>query len=326
MLRAALLLLLLSSPALAQDTVSPALPLSATPQPVETKPDAALAEKPLPDLPSLIARAKAHQEANDAIAKNYTYKLTGIADEFDNKGTKKGTHTDEYQVFFVKDWTIRQHIAHDGKPLSDSQAKKVQEEVDKDVKEIKEGTKKESKGGIKLGVTQLMKVATFSNARREIINGRPTIVFDYKGDPKAKTEDIGQVVMQRLSGSVWIDEQDAAVQHLTGHLDENYRYGGFLVNIKKGSWFDIQTTRINDEIWFPKSLDAHVDGKILLFKGFDSDIHTRSSDYRKMTTSITLLPGSRPIDENGNPLPDNADPTAPPITPTPATPAPKPLQ
>ena len=61
---------------------------------------------------------------------------------------------------------------------------------------------------------------------------------------------------------------------------------------------------MNDEIWFTKTFIGHVDGRLLLFKGFDGDMHAEFSDYRKMKTSSTLLPGSQVIGEDGRPLPN----------------------
>lgn len=252
----------------------------------------------------LIARMKTRATLVADLNKNYTFKETIVADDFDSHGNKKGTHTDEYQVWYVKNVEVQQHLSHDGKPLKEDDERKEQERVNKKVASIKDGSYKPPKGNVGISVAGLMKVVTFTNERRTEINGRPTIMFDYTGDPHAKTAVLTDEIMKRLKGQVWLDEQDAALVRLQGTLAENFHVaGGLLVNVKAGSWFDYYTLRINDEVWFPKTFDAHVDGRILLLKGFDGDAHMTFSEYRKMKTTVTLLPGSQVIDETGKPIP-----------------------
>ena len=277
--------------------------------------------KPLPDLASLVERAKAHADANDELLKSYISKETAVRDEFDSKGNKKGSHTDEYRVFFVQTTEIHQHVSHDGKQLSPDDERKEQQRVDKQVAEVKAKSEKPQKGVRRSLLSSLLRMTTVSNARREALNGRPTIVFDYRGNDAAKAANEVEEIMKKLTGTLWIDEADAAIAKLNGSLIENFHIaGGLLVNIKKDSHFSIESERINDEIWFFSKQAGHVDGRILLFKGLDGDFNYRFSDYRKMKSSIKILPGVRVLDDAGQPLPDVVEqvpPAAAPQTPKP---------
>ena len=161
-------------------------------------------------------------------------------------------------------------------------------------------------------MSNLLKVTTFSNERRELVNGRPTIHFDYTGDPSAKASDMAQEVMKKLTGELWLDEEDATVVRLQGKLKDNFHVGGgLLVNVKAGSWFDMNTAHLNGEIWFVQHLQAHADGRFLLFKGFNGDANITFSDYRKMKTGVTILPGSQVIGEDGKPIVEPEAPKTP---------------
>ena len=264
------------------------------------------AKKPLPDLAKLVELAKTHSDAWREIQKNYLCKETVVKDDFDSHGNKKGTHSDEFRVFFVDRHEIHQHVSHDGKLLSPEEEKKEQDRVDKQIAKIKAKTEKdESSPAPPPRFAMLLKVTTLSEPRREIINGRPTIIFDYAGNPKAKTSNMSEEIMRQLNGHIWIDEEDAATARLDGELRENFHVGGgLLANIKKGSHFSLDYTRVNGEIWFTHTVDAHADGRILLFKGFDGNAHITFSDYRKMKTSVTINPGFHVIGDNGQPVPD----------------------
>jgi len=279
--------------------------------------------KPLPDLPTLLARARAHSDTSQELAKNYTCKMTVVSDDFDSKGNKKGTHSDEYQVFFVNKVEVHQHVTHDGKPLSNDDAKKEQERIDKLTADIKANKMKPS-GGTTIHISSLLKQVKAGPPVEEVVDGRPAWRFEYAGDPDAKVNDLPEQVMKKLTGTVWIDEEDASIVRITGKLAENFHVGGGLVaNIKSGSHFEMESQRIHDEVWFVHHLSVHGDGRILLFKGFDFNSEVTFSDYRRMKTTVTLEPGSQVIDDNGKPVPqpdDSATPTSTPTSPGPPKP------
>ena len=306
---------LLAAPLLAQTpdpSTRPPNPASSTQSELPAE-KASAEDKPLPRMEDLIALTKSRQSAAEELRKSYTYKQTVVADEFDSHGNKRGTHSDTYQTWMVKDHSVSQQMEHDGQPLPPDKAQKEQERVDREVAAIKDGSYKGPKGNVSVSVSSLLKVVTFSNERRVEVNGRPTILFDYKGNPDAKTTDLGQEIMKKLTGQLWLDEQDAALVRMQGALNESFHVaGGLLVNIKAGSHFDIDTSHINGEIWFPHHMQAHADGRFLLVKGFDGDANVTFSDYRKMRTSVTILPGSQVIGEDGKPIPTlSVDPAEP---------------
>jgi hypothetical protein len=294
-------LLLCSLPAISQ------IPTASAPDPSPNL------SAPLPDIQTLLTRVRSRYIALESLRKNYICTMTQIADEFSSDGSKK-THTDQYQAFYVANTEILQHTAHDGKPLSPDDAKKEQQRVDKLVAKLKSRENKPDKDEFHL--TGLWNVATFNDPRRELINGRPTVGFDYKGNPQAKAKNLGEEIMRQLAGTLWIDERDDAIVRLEGTLQQNFHVGGgLLVNIRKGSRFNFTQSLINNEIWFPAELTAHVDGRFLLLKGFNGDGRQTFSDYRKLTTSVTILPGTQVLEETYTPTPPSE----------PATDAPRPI-
>jgi hypothetical protein len=85
------------------------------------------------------------------------------------------------------------------------------------------------------------------------------------------------------------------------------------VNIRKGSWFNFTQSLVNGEIWFPTEFAAHVDGRFLLVKGFNGDGRQTFSDYRKLRTSVTILPGTQVLEDTPPPAPST--PAEPALTP-----------
>jgi len=284
---------------------------SQVPSPASPDPPPPDLSAPLPDIQTLLTRARSRYDALESLRKNYICTMTQVADEFSSDGSKK-THTDEYQAFYVGNTEVLQHVSRDGKPLSDADAKKEQERVDKLVAKLKSHENKPAKGEVHLSASGLLKVATFTNPRREMLNGRPTLVFDYTGDPHAEAKDLGEQVMRELAGTLWVDEHDDAIVRLNGTLQKNFNVGGgLLVNIKKGSSFDFNQSLINNEIWFPAEIVWHTHGRFLLIKGFNGDGRETFADYRKLKTSVTILPGTQVLD---NDPPESTPPKNPDLT------------
>lgn len=286
----------------AQQTPAPTSPQTAAPE--TTAPT-----DPIPGIQSVIASLRARYIALESLRKNYICTMTQIADEFSSNGSKK-THTDQYQAFYVNNTEVLEHISRDGQPLSAQDAKKEQERVDKLVAKLKARQNKPDKNEVQLSASRLLKLATFTNPRREVIDGRPTLVFDYRGNPGAKAENLSDEIMRLVAGTLWVDEHDNAILRLNGSLQQNFHVGGgLLVNIKKGSWFDFTEKPINGEIWFPAQFNVHVDGRFLLVKGFNGDGHDTFSDYRKLKTSVTILPGAQVLeDPSSEPTPAASTP------------------
>ena len=115
--------------------------------------------------------------------------------------------------------------------------------------------------------------------------------------------------MRDLVGTVWIDEADHVLVRGQGHFLNDFKIGGGLVaNVHKGTYFNFDTTHVNEGVWLPATIDAQGSMRLLLFVGFDGRMNLRTSDYRQFRTSATILPGESKVDNNGNPVPPESTP------------------
>lgn len=293
-----LLALLLSGPvvALAQEPPTPAT--EAIPAPA---PDA-----PLPDVPALMHDVERHQREDELIKKDYLYHEVSRFDELDGHGGVKKVETKEFDNFWLNGVYVRKMTKKDGKELSPDEQKKENERVDKEVAKGRErrdkadskGKETDSHGNEEITVSRILELGSFSNERRIQLNGRPTIVVDYLGDPKAKTHNTAENAFKDIAGTVWVDERDRRIAQLEGHMVNNFKVGGGLVvNVKKDTNFALHTRKINGEAWLPVSFDAHGQVRYLLFFNLNGNAHADFGGYRKFKTKSTLLPDFTPVEE-----------------------------
>jgi hypothetical protein len=283
--------------------------------------DDTVESKPLPPIAELLHDVERNEKIAEAQRKDYTYHVHLEEQELDGKGQVRKTILTDSESLNLRGVRINRVVARDGKPLTPEQAAKENERIDKEIakdterreKNQSKGESTDSRGDVLITASRILELGTFSNPRRVLLNGRPTIVADYVGDPNAKTRNSAEGVIRDLVGTVWIDEQDRTLVHAQGHFLNDFKIGGGLVaDVKKGSSFDAQFIRINDEVWLPGVVDGQGKVRILLVSGFNGRIHLVTSDYRKFRTSATIVSGDRIVAPDGTPLPPAAATTPPP--------------
>jgi hypothetical protein len=281
-------------------------------------------DQPLPPIPQLVLDVERNEKAAEAAARDYTYHVHFQQLELDNSGDLKKNTTTDSESLTIDGVRIDRVVARDGKPLTPEEAQKESDHVDKQVAKAKErrakladkGHDTNAHGDEILTASRILELGSFSNPRRVDLDGRPTIVADYNGDPNAKTHTEFEKAFRDLVGTVWINEQDRTLSRAQGHFLHDFKIGGGLVvDIKGGSSFEVRYAKINHEVWLP--IEASGQGKIrvLLFTGFNGRIHLETSDYRKFHSTSTIIETNRLIGADGQPIPASPPPpTTPPQT------------
>jgi len=259
-----------------------ARPGAAAPHPpLPPKTDPA-ANAPLPDVPTLMAQVRAHQQAMDAIQENYTFHETDVTRTLNKDGSVKQTESETYEVFYVNTHVIQQLIEKNGKPLDPDQRKKEQARVMKAVLRAQQTPPGQApRGEVVISISGILAVVRVSAPRRVLLDGRPTIAFDFTGNAHAKAHGLAEEAARKMSGTVWIDEQDREVRRLTARLDDNFHVGFGMVSLSKGSNLVFDQTLVNNELWLPTSADVYMNAHAFGFFGFRAEVHVTDSGYKK---------------------------------------------
>jgi hypothetical protein len=252
-------------------------------------------QTPLPDAATLLRQVQANQKQLDKAREDYTFRAVQTTREIDKAGNLKKVETEEDEIFFVNRHQVQKLIRKNGKLLDPGEAKKEQERVNKEVvKYAQPGQDNPDKDDVTVG--RILQIVTFSHPRRMILNGRSTIVFDFAGDPHAKTHGRSEEALKKVSGTLWIDEADREVSRMSAVLDDNYRVGfGLLASVAKGSNIVFDQALIRGEAWLPTAIDLHLQAKAFLVIGFRTDVDVRFDDFRKFTTDAVQQPGVKVI-------------------------------
>jgi hypothetical protein len=286
---------------------TPSMPMAGQ-EAAATKPEEA--DRPLPDIPALLRAVQANQRKYEAVAKDYLYRSVVTEEKTDGHGGVKKSETEEFDIFWVEGVPVRRMTKKNGRELSTEEQKKENEQIDKEVAKAKErrakaeekGKETDPRGDELVTVSRLLELGSFTNARREQLNGRDAIVVDFAGDPKAKTKSKFEEVIRDMAGTAWMDEQDKVLVKAQGHFINNFKVGaGLVVNIQKGTNFEMEQRKINDEVWLLSTAEGQGSFRFLLFAGFNGTVRIVDSDYRKFKATSKILPGMSTVEPDPNP-------------------------
>ena len=270
------------------------------------KVDAAADTKPLPDIPALMRAVEANEHTEEDVVRQYLYRSVRTFRHADGHGGVKRTEVAEFEVFWVGDVAVERLVRKDGRDLTQDEQRKEEARVDKEAARARErreratadGKETDPRGHDVVTVSRLLELGRFTNARRVMIDGRPSIAVDFAGDPAAKTRTRFEEVIRDMEGTVWIDEQDKILRRAEGHFLRPFKVGGGLVaDIRQGTSFRFEQRKVNDEVWLPATADATGAMRVMLLFHFDGSGSVVNSGYKKFRATSTILPGVSKIED-----------------------------
>ena len=267
----------------------------------------------LPDLKALFKEIDDNQKAIDKIRENYAGTRVEEETEFEKDGKVKKTEVSEYNFFYLHGDEISTLVNKDGKPLSDAEQKKENDKTQKEIADIQkreakkeakeekakeEGKNTEKKDPDDPDIETFLRTCQFVNPRRERFRGQDVLVFDFEPNPEYKPRNLVEKIVQKLAGVIWIDEQAHDVARLEAYFVGDFRFaGGLLANLQKGTSFTFEQAYINNEVWLPTYMEAHVGVRLLMLKGFNVNMATRYSDYKKFNVeTLSTVSNPKPPD------------------------------
>ena len=168
---------------------------------------------------------------------------------------------------------------------------KAEREKEKDEKKVqqrraeREKKRKEGKEGTE--ISPFLRACEFVSPRRELLNGRQTIVFDFRPRPGFRPQNREENLISKLIGVMWIDPIDKQVMRMEARLAEGFKMaGGLLVSLKPGAALVVEQTRMVQGVWLPKFAQINLSVKVLLFGGGDWNKTIEWSDYKHFSGDV----------------------------------------
>ena len=285
-----LLLAFIFWPALAQD------------KPVET-PSSSPAATPLlsqDQIRALIREAAERDIQNDKKQRDYTYIQREEEHKLDGNDRVKSSESRTFEIMVLYEEQVRKLIARDDKPLSQSDARKEDEKIQKIIEKRRneseddhrkrlEKQEKEQEQGRQF-VKEIADAYNFHFVGEEDLDGRKSQVIDAEPRPGYEPHMKDAKFLPKFRFRVWLDEAEKQWVKLDIQCIDTVSVGLFLLRLHKGSSIQIEQVRVNDEVWLPKHVVLKLDARLALLKGLNISEDVTYRDYKKFRTNTRIVP------------------------------------
>ena len=187
----------------------------------------------LPEASELVHRIveRGRKLLHPSASQNYTYDKRSLEENLDDDGRVAESMVKWYRVRVVEGKPISKLIRIEGRDLTQKELDEEDRRENGFRQQLENsGSKKRDDKGEStfFSESELERRFEFRVIRREIVEGRPSLVMTFrpKGVPNAG-RDLKEKILGQISGTLWIDEQDAEIAKLQVSLGESVSFGWF---------------------------------------------------------------------------------------------------
>ena len=262
-------------------------------------------EKPLPGIDELLDKVRGNLHSDRYLLRNYTYNETQQIVELDKKARPRKTETKVFEIFpsTAEEITYRRLVSKDGKPV---EKKRLRKQDQAHAERVRKYARKAQKRGVsveseleaseeealrkeKRALDEVFQLYEFILRGRESVDGHPALVVDFTPRPKVKVTMKEVKPLKKISGRVWISEDDYQLVRIEAETLKSLKFGlGVIARLNKGAHLTFQRRKVNDEIWLPAEAFFEGTGRILVFKGFRFQARSEFSNYQKFSVGSSV--------------------------------------
>jgi len=141
-------------------------------------------------------------------------------------------------------------------------------------------------------IDDVINAMEFSVTRREIFEGRSSIVVTFGPHPGADPQTRRGDLARKFEGTAWIDEAAREVRYVEATSVDSISFGlGLAARISDGAVATMRREEVDDRVWLPTSVTLTGTGRAVLFlRGLSINYSREWSDYRP--TDEVPIPGA----------------------------------
>jgi hypothetical protein len=231
---------------------------------------AAQTARPLPDRDAFFKAVEANLQRAQREQWKYAYKerRTDVhTNPFGRIGTG-GTSVYDVTPGPEAGVSVRRLIERDGVPVSDAKPER------QDRREHPQA---------RTGVDDVVDTLAFTMERRELRDGRETIVVGFKPRADARPQTREGKIAKVFTGSIWVDEAAEEVVRVEATAIDTMSYGfGLIARLNEGTRVTLTRAPVDEAIWLPTTVRMVGEGRAILFRHLDIDFAIDWFDYRRV--------------------------------------------
>lgn len=247
----------------------------------------------------IVRRSLAADEKNWELIRDYTFLERVEKRDLNREGKLKSKDVKTYDVTLLEGSIYRRLVARDDKPLpaheeaaeqkklENSIQKRRRESPKKRARRIRQYEKKRNEN--RAATKEIPEAFEFRLLGEESVDSRPAYVIEATPRPGYKPRGRRAKLLTKLKGKIWIDKADYNWVRAEAELIDTVSFGWILVRLAKGAKVEVETTRVNDEVWLPHRVWFTASARIALLKRVHLEQESQYREFRKFQTDSRIV-------------------------------------
>jgi hypothetical protein len=244
-----------------------------------------------PDALAIVQKALDLNRQTDQLQREYNMIEESIKRDVDSDGKVRSTTTETHEVHVVHGEPVRKLIRKDGRRLTDTEARKAQQEYDRAVRELANESREARR-------KRISEYETKTNRRREMFEELPA-AFDFhiageehvdghdawliiaKPRPGYQPKTMRAAFLTKMEGHFWISKTFNRLLKLEAVTTGTVSFWGILAKIAPGTRFEIEQMRLTDGAWVTRRFKMAYNMHIALIKHKRGETEQIMWDFHK---------------------------------------------
>lgn len=251
-----------------------------------------------PDAVEIIRRSVEQDRLNFERANNYSYIQHTEQRRLDKNGRVVKTESRTFDVIVLDGEPYEKLIAKDGKPLSEAEARREQEKLDRELarrrsedpekrsRRVREIEKRRREG--REFAQEIPDAFQFRLAGEEILEGRPVWIIDAEPRPGYKPKARRANLLPKFRGRLWIDQQDYQWVRVEAETIAPVSFGWILARLDPGARMIFEQRRVHGEVWLPSYARMQLGARLALLRKIRAEVEVSWRDYRKFQSESRI--------------------------------------
>jgi hypothetical protein len=246
------------------------------------------------DSREIVRKALELDGQNSKLAENYTFLQRQETRELDRSGNVRSRKIETWDITLLEGSPYKRLVARDDRPLAPEEQQREEERQRWSLEERRKETNEQKERRMaewhhreqrrREPFHEILDAFDFAPAVEEILNGREVYRIDGTPKPGYKPKSTFAAFLPRVKLRLWIDTHDFQGARIEIEATDAISFAGFLVKLEKGSRITVQQTRVNDEIWLPRSVSITAAARLLMVKSLNREMEYSFSEYKKFQT------------------------------------------
>lgn len=248
---------------------------------------------------AIVEKAFATAQANDALARQYTFQEKEIEKTLAAQGRVEKTESETHDVTLL-DGSVYKRLTHrNGQPIPAEERQKEEEKLQKSIEQQQQETPPDRQKRLaearkrvekeRQMREEVLKAFAFRLAGEESLDGRRAWVIEAIPLPSYKAPNKRAEFLKKIQAKLWISKSDYGWMKVDAETIDKASMGWILVRLNKGAKLELTQRKVNDEVWLMESTKIRFDAKIGLIKNIRRESVREFSNFRKFQTDSRVI-------------------------------------